>query len=115
MADDILIDLGDLLSRVPIEKILFLQRRIMSLACSVARTVYVGTNVLEFMVIGKFPNWAEMNDTVLNLEICTGGLVATIETTIGQYLVAAVSVVRALMSEYGNWTPQISIEEILDR
>ena len=114
-ADEILIDRGDLSRRVPIEQIPFLQRRIISLARSKGKAVYVATNLLESMVTTKSPNRAEVNDAVSTLEMGASGLVLAAETAIGKYPVEAVSMVRALISEFEKWTPNTSIEEILDR
>ena len=113
--DEILIDRGDLSRRVPIEQIPFLQRRIISLARSKGKAVYVATNLLESMVTTKSPNRAEVNDAVSTLEMGASGLVLAAETAIGKYPVEAVSMVRALISEFEKWTPNTSIEELLDR
>ncbi|MBT5837595.1 MAG: sulfate adenylyltransferase, partial [Rhodospirillaceae bacterium] len=101
--------------RVPIEQIPFLQRRIISLTRSKGKAVYVATNLLESMVTTKSPNRAEVNDAVSTLEMGASGLVLAAETAIGKYPVEAVSMVRALISEFEKWTPNTSIEEILDR
>ena len=114
-ADEIIIDRGDLSRQVPIEKIPFLQRRIISLARSKGKAVYVATNLLESMVTTKYPNRAEVNDVVSTLEMGASGLILSAETAIGKYPVEAVSMVRALISEFENWTPNTSIEEVLDR
>ena len=113
-ADEILIDRGDLSRRVPIEKIPFLQRRIISLARSKGKAVYVATNLMESMITTKSPNRAEVNDTVSTLEMGASGLVLAAETAIGGYPVEAVAMVRAMIDEFAKWTLNTSIDEILD-
>ena len=112
-SDEILIDRGDLSRRVPIHQIPFLQRRIISLARSKSKPVYVATNLMESMVTTKSPNRAEVNDAVSTLEMGASGLVLAAETAIGQFPVEAVAMVRALIDEYEKWTPNTSIGEIL--
>jgi pyruvate kinase len=100
--------------RVPIEKIPFLQRRIISLARSKGKAVYVATNLMESMITTKSPNRAEVNDTVSTLEMGASGLVLAAETAIGGYPVEAVAMVRAMIDEFAKWTLNTSIDEILD-
>jgi pyruvate kinase len=114
VADEILIDRGDLSRRVPIEQIPFLQRRIISLARSKGKAVYVATNLLETMVTTKSPSRAELNDVVSTMEMGANGLVLAAETAVGGYPVEAVMMVCALIKEFTRWTPNTSIEEILD-
>ena len=111
--DEILIDRGDLSRRVPIEKIPFLQRLIVSSACSKLVPVYVATNLLESMVTTSSPNRAEVNDVVSTLEMGADGLVLAAETAIGEHPIAAVKMVRALIEEHSRWLPNANIDEIL--
>ena len=50
LVDQILIDRGDLSREVPVEKILFIQRSIISYARMYETPVYVATNLLESMI-----------------------------------------------------------------
>lgn len=112
-ADEILIDRGDLSRRVPIERIPFLQRRIISTARSMGTPVFVATNLLESMVTVKSPTRAEVNDVVSTLEMGASGLVLAGETAIGKYPIAAVQMVRSLIREFERWTPNTSITDLL--
>ncbi len=114
VVDEILIDRGDLSRRVAIEKIPFLQRRIISMARARGKPVYVATNLMESMVTTQMPNRAEVNDVVSTLEIGADGLVLAAETAIGQYPVQAVRMVRALIDEFAKWTPNTSLSEIIN-
>jgi pyruvate kinase len=112
-ADEILIDRGDLSRKVPIEKVPFLQRRIISFARSRKTPVFVATNLLESMVTRKSPTRAEVNDVVSTLLMGADGLVLAAETAIGRYPVETVAMIRNLIDESEMWTPDTSLAEIL--
>ena len=113
-ADEILIDRGDLSRKVSIEKVPFLQRRIISFARSHKTPVFVATNLLESMVTQKSPNRAEVNDVVSTLLMGADGLVLAAETAIGGYPVESVAMIRNLIDESEMWTPDTSLAEIMD-
>ena len=113
-ADEILIDRGDLSRKVLIEKVPFLQRRIISFARSRKTPVFVATNLLESMVTRKAPTRAEVNDVVSTLLMGADGLVLAAETAIGDFPVEAVTMIRNLINESEAWTPDTSLLEILD-
>ena len=112
-ADEILIDRGDLSRKVPIEKVPFLQRRIVSFARSRRTPVFVATNLLESMVTRKSPTRAEVNDVVSTLLMGADGLVLAAETAIGRFPVEAAAMIRNLIDESEMWTPDTSLAEIL--
>lgn len=111
--NEILIDRGDLSREVPLEKIPFLQRRIISLARSKSKPVNVATNLLESMVTTQNPTRAEINDVVSTLIMGANGLVLAAETAIGSHPVGAVKMIRRLIEQYYKWTTNSSIDEIL--
>ncbi|CAN2040233.1 Pyruvate kinase [Candidatus Magnetomoraceae bacterium gMMP-15] len=111
--DAILIDRGDLSRQVPIEKIPFFQRRIVSLARSRGKKVFVATNLLETMVKTRQPTRAEVNDVVSTLNMGASGLVLAAETAIGHYPVECAKIIRKLIQQFERWTPNTSIEELL--
>ena len=112
-SDEILIDRGDLSRQIEIEKIPFLQRRIVATARSKGVPVYVATNLLESMVNGRMPTRAEINDVVSTLLTGANGLVLAAETAIGSYPVEAARMVRRLICQFEKWTPNTSIEELI--
>jgi pyruvate kinase len=112
-SDAILIDRGDLSRQVPIEKIPFFQRRIISTARSVDKKVFVATNLLESMVKSKFPTRAEVNDIVSTQIMGANGLVLAAETAIGQNPVECVEMIRKVSKQCERWTPNTSINELL--
>lgn len=113
LADEILIDRGDLSRQIPIEKVPFLQRRIISMARARGTPVYVATNLLESMVTRQSPTRAEVNDVVSTLLMGANGLVLAAETAIGEYPVESVAMVRGLIDESQRWTENTTIDEIM--
>jgi len=113
VSDEILIDRGDLSREVSLVKIPFLQRRIVSLAKSRSTPVNVATNLLESMIVNVQPTRAEINDVVSSLIMGTDGLVLAAETAIGLYPLESVRNIRRLIEQFEKWTPNTSIDELL--
>jgi len=113
-SDEILIDRGDLSREINLEKIPFLQRRIIAMARSKKVPVYVATNLLESMVKVPEPTRAEINDVVSTLLMGANGLVLASETAIGKYPVKAAKMIKKLISQTEKWTSNTSITELLE-
>ncbi len=113
-SDAILIDRGDLSRQIQVEKIPFLQRRIISIARIMERPVYVATNLLESMIKSQVPTRAEVNDVVSTILMGADGLVLAAETAIGEHPVHAVEMIRNIISLCGKWTVNTNINEVLD-
>ena len=113
LVDQILIDRGDLSREVAIEKIPFLQRRIISKARSKDTPVFVATNLLESMIKTDAPTRAEVNDIASTLLMGANGLVLAAETAIGKHPVGAVQMINALVKQYNRWTPDSSCNDII--
>ena len=114
VTNDILIDRGDLSRELPIEKIPFLQRRIVSMAKAQGVPVYIATNLLESMVTAEMPTRAEANDIVSSLLMGADGLVLAAETAIGCYPDKCVQMVRRLSDLTLKWTENSSIEDVME-
>ena len=112
--NQILIDRGDLSREVSIDKIPFIQRRIISFAKSKDVPVFVATNLLESMVKTISPTRAEVNDVASTLLMGASGLVLAAETAIGTYPVETVNMVNSLIKQYERWTPESTFSDILD-
>jgi len=113
-SDAILIDRGDLSRQIQIEKIPFLQRKIISIVRIKKRPVYVATNLLESMIKSRVPTRAEVNDVVSTILMGADGLVLAAETAIGEHPVHAVKMIRNIISLCGKWTVNTSISEVVD-
>jgi len=114
VTDEILIDRGDLSRQIPIEKIPFLQRRIISMARIYGKPSYVATNLLESMINNRSPTRAEVNDIVSTIMMGADGLVLAAETAVGKHPVSAVKIVKNTFDLCKKWTPNTNILEILD-
>lgn len=112
--DELLIDRGDLSRSVPLNKIPFIQRRVISLARIWERPVFVATNLLESMLTRAEPTRAEVNDIVSTILMGGNGLVLAAETAIGDYPVEAAAMARSLMDHCEKWTSNTALNEILD-
>ena len=112
--DEILIDRGDLSREVSIDKIPFVQRRIVSFAKSKDVPVFVATNLLESMIKNISPTRAEVNDVASTLLMGASGLVLAAETAIGSHPVEAVNMICSLIKQYERWTPESTIMDILE-
>ena len=113
LVDQILIDRGDLSREVSIEKIPFIQRRIISYASSMDTPVYVATNLLESMIKSASPTRAEANDVASTLLMGASGLVLAAETAIGDYPVGAVEMINLIIKQYNRWTTESSFNDII--
>ena len=113
VVDQILIDRGDLSREVSIEKIPFIQRRIISYARSKDTPVYVATNLLESMIRSPSPTRAEANDVASTLLMGASGLVLAAETAIGDYPVGAVEMINLIIKQYNRWTSESSFNDII--
>ena len=113
VVDQILIDRGDLSREVPIEKIPFIQRKIISSAILKDIPVYVATNLLESMITSPLPTRAEANDVASTLLMGASGLVLAAETAIGDHPIGAVKMINLIINQYSNWTPKSSFTDIL--
>jgi pyruvate kinase len=113
LADQILIDRGDMSRQVAVEKIPFMQRKIISFAKSVEVPVFVATNLLEGMVNSHTPTRAEVNDVISTLLMGADGLVLAAETAIGKNPNGAVEMVNALIGQFYRWSPDLTFNDIL--
>lgn len=112
--DEILIDRGDLSRQVNIQKIPFLQMRIIAIARIMDTPVNVATNLLETMITNQTPTRAEVNDVVSTILMGADGLVLAAETATGQHPLQAVKMIRNLIDLSRKWTTNTSISEILE-
>ncbi|MBI2095259.1 MAG: sulfate adenylyltransferase [Candidatus Omnitrophica bacterium] len=99
-SDAILIDRGDLSREEPIERIPWLQKKIIHVAKKQRKKVYVATNLLESMISNLSPTRAEVNDVINTLIDGADGLVLAAETAIGKDPVSCAQMIVRLTHEY---------------
>ena len=97
-SDAILIDRGDLSKEIPIEKIPFAQKIIMSHARRRGKPVFVATNLLETMVGKNRPTRAEAHDVIATVLDGAQGVTLSSETAIGKYPMECVDMMQKLLS-----------------
>jgi pyruvate kinase len=96
-ADFLLIDRGDLGKEVPIERIPFIQRIIISRAKEQNVEVFVATNLLESMVERRSPTRSEAHDVVDTVLDGAAGLTLAAETAMGRYPIECVNMMDRLI------------------
>jgi len=103
-ADAVLIDRGDLSREVPMEHVPIYQKHIIRQANALNTPVFVATNLLESMIVSRYPTLAESNDIFNTL--CDGahGLVLAAETAIGDHPVESVDAVLRMVDAFERFT-----------
>jgi pyruvate kinase len=97
-SDWLLIDRGDLSKEIPIERIPFAQKAIISRARSRGRGVFVATNLLETMIGSRKPTRAEVQDVVNTIADGAAGLTLAAETAIGKHPIECVNMLDRLVA-----------------
>lgn len=101
-SDALLIDRGDLSREQPIQRIPFLQKKIIAVAKQLQKEIYVATNLLETMIQERNPTRAEVSDVANALLDGVDGLVLAAETAIGRYPISCVTIIKKIIEEYQN-------------
>lgn len=96
-SDAILIDRGDLSKEIPIEKIPFAQKIIISHARRHGKPVFVATNLLQTMVEKNRPTRAEAHDVIATVLGGAQGVTLSAETAIGKYPMECVDMMQKLI------------------
>lgn len=96
-SDFILIDRGDLSKEIPVEKIPFVQKIIISKAKRYGVQVFVATNLLETMIEKRKPTRAEVHDVIDTIVDGAAGLTLSAETAIGKYPMACINMLNKLI------------------
>ena len=91
------IDRGDLSKEIPIEKIPFTQKVIISKARRYNVGVFVATNLLETMIEKRKPTRAEVQDVVNTIVDGASGLTLAAETAIGKHPMECINMLYKLI------------------
>jgi len=119
-SDFLLVDRGDLSKEIPIERIPFIQKIVISRAEKENVGVFVATNLLESMVDRRTPTRAEAHDVVNTVIDGAAGLTLASETAIGKHPIECVNMIMRLIQHaegINGWdgTPGHRRESVLDR
>jgi pyruvate kinase (EC 2.7.1.40) len=97
-SNGIMVARGDLGIEIGIEKVPFVQKRIVEIAKSLAKPVIVATQVLESMVNNPIPTRAETTDVVNAINEGVDAILLSDETAEGNYPVEAVRYLHRIIS-----------------
>ncbi len=111
-SDYLLIDRGDLSKEIPIEKIPFTQKIIISKAKKHGVGVFVATNLLETMVKQRKPTRAEVHDVVNTIIDGATGLALSAETAIGKYPMECINTLNKLIKHTQS---EIKLDDFEDK
>ena len=101
IADNFLIDRGDLSKEIKIENIPPIQRKIFKISKKYKKkNIFVATNLLENMIKNKYPTRGEANDIYSTLEMGAKGLVLAAETAIGDFPEESVIFLKKMIKIY---------------
>jgi pyruvate kinase len=103
-ANNFLIDRGDLSKEIKIENVPIIQKIIFKIVKKFKnkKNIYIATNLLESMLVNKYPSRAEANDIFSNLESGAKGLVLAAETAIGKYPEASVNFIIKMINSFNR-------------
>ncbi len=115
-SDGIMVARGDLGVEVPIEKVPFLQRKIIEKSISNSKPVIVATHMMKSMVESSLPSRAEATDVANAVLMGADCLMLSEETSIGKNPLKAVIVMDKIIREAeksftANFEPQVQSEE----
>lgn len=106
-SDYILIDRGDLSKEIPVEKVPFVQKIIISRARRHGVGVFVATNLLETMIEKRKPTRAEVHDVIATIVDGVAGLTLAAETAIGKHPMACINMLNKLIKHSELWLVNI--------
>ena len=99
IANEFLIDRGDLSKEISIEKIPITQRFLFKNKRSKSK-IYIATNLLETMIDKPYPTRAEANDIYNSIEMGASGLVLAAETAIGRYPKECIKFLKKIILQF---------------
>ena len=99
-ADEFIIDRGDLSKEITIEEIPVIQRYILKKLNKKRKKVFIATNLLESMIVNRYPTRAEANDIYNCLELGSTGLVLAAETAIGRWPSECVDFISKIITKF---------------
>ena len=115
ISEGILIDRGDLSSQIPIEKIPFVQKFIISKVRELGKEVFIATDTLEQMSIALKPSKAEVNDIINTLLDGAAGIALTKETAVGKYPVETVNMLLNLIDQFNFINKESKDDNIINK
>jgi len=111
-ADAIMIARGDLGSEVPLEQIPFIQKDITEKCKRAGKPVIIATQIIESMMKNPVPTRAEITDIACAILDGADILMLSEETTIGQYPIESVVMMKKAILEAEKHAPNMQINKL---
>jgi len=106
-SDYIIVARGDLGMHFPLEKIPYLQSRIVKTSIIMGKPVYVATQILASMTKNPVPTRSEIVDVVYAIKDGVDGFLVTGETAIGEHPVEVIRWLKKILNTYNVDTEAI--------
>jgi pyruvate kinase len=107
LADEVIIDRGDLSGEIGLEKIWRVQREIIGAAKRNGTRVYAATQVLASMVRNPLPSIAEIDSLYSLIHEGIDGIQLSEETSVGHHAVDAIRVIHDVFEDKRRQTPSL--------
>ena len=101
IANNFLIDRGDLSKEISIEQIPVAQRQLFKIKKKY-NNIFIATNLLESMISKPYPTRAEANDIFNSIEMGAAGLVLAAETAIGKYPEKCILFLKKIIHQFNK-------------
>jgi len=98
-SDAIMVARGDLGVELPVERLPFIQKDLVSLCISQSKPVIIATHIMESMIEHPTPTRAEVNDVVNAMIDGADALMLSAETASGKYPLKTVEMIIKIISE----------------
>ena len=100
--DGVLVARGDLGVEIGFEMVPIIQKRIIRKCHKYGKPVILATQMLESMIANNIPTRAEVNDVAVSVENSCDAVMLTAETSIGEYPVEAIKMMKSVILKMEN-------------